>query len=82
MAISVAVVIACARDRPALLLLAGLTPLIAYPRWVCGVTANHFLAQMALPYLKLAEEASTMIGEIEGWRLGYVADTVSAVAKP
>jgi hypothetical protein len=31
----------------------------------------RWVEPLAYPYLQLAEEVSTMLGEIEGWRAGY-----------
>jgi GT2 family glycosyltransferase len=61
---------------PRLALLAGLTPWLTYPRWMIDLAATHSPEPLAYPYLQLAQELLTMVGEIEGRRAGYrpVAD--------
>jgi glycosyltransferase involved in cell wall biosynthesis len=51
----------------------AILPLFAYSRWPRSAWRTQSLAPLAYPYLQLAEEAWTMLGELEGRRSGYVA---------
>jgi GT2 family glycosyltransferase len=65
-------IVAAARLRsPRLALLAGLAPWLAYPRWLIDLTATRSPEPLAYPYLQLAQELLTVVGEIEGLRAGY-----------
>ena len=52
-------------------LLAGLVPWLAYPRWLIDLAATRSPEPLAYPYLQLAQELLTVVGEIEGLRAGY-----------
>ena len=73
---------------PRLGLLAGLMPWFAYPRWLVDLAATRSPEPLAYPYLQLAQELLTVVGEIEGLRAGYrpvaaaqLADTSSGAAQ-
>jgi glycosyltransferase involved in cell wall biosynthesis len=53
------------------LALATLAPLLTYARWPGHAFRSRSLEPLAYPYLQLAEEAATMVGELEGRRAGY-----------
>lgn len=52
---------------------AVLAPLLTYPRWIFDVAACRALEPLAYPYVQMMQELATMVGEIEGWRAGYVS---------
>jgi GT2 family glycosyltransferase len=72
-----------------LALIAGLAPLLAYPRWVVDLAATSSPEPFAYPYLQLAQELLAMVGQIEGRRTGYhpvpatqLADAPDLIAAP
>jgi O-antigen biosynthesis protein len=69
--ISCAILAALTIDRGAPLVLGALAPLAAYPRWPARAWQRRSLEPLAYPYLQLAEEASTMLGELQGRHAGY-----------
>ncbi len=48
--------------------LATLAPLCAYPRWPVSAWRTTTIEPLAYPYLQLAEELATMLGELRGLR--------------
>jgi GT2 family glycosyltransferase len=67
-----AVAAAAVRSRSTRLTLATcLLPLLCYPRWVIDLAAARRLEPFAYPYLQLAQELLTVLGEVEGRRAGY-----------
>lgn len=65
-AISLAMVVAIMKRRELHIVLAALAPLAAYGRWPVYAWRSRSLAALLLyPYLELAEEASTMVGQVE-----------------
>jgi glycosyltransferase involved in cell wall biosynthesis len=72
--ISCAMLAALRAPRATPLVLGALAPLAAYPRWPARAWQTQSLEPLAYPYLQLAEEVSTMLGELQGRRAGY-ADT-------
>jgi Glycosyl transferase family group 2 len=48
-----------------------LGPLATYSRWPMCAWRRRSVEPLAYPYLQLAEEASTMLGELQGWHAGY-----------
>jgi glycosyltransferase involved in cell wall biosynthesis len=57
------------RKRPALL--SAIVPLATYIRWPIHAWRTRSLEPLAYPYLQLAEETWTTLGELEGRRTGY-----------
>jgi len=57
--------------RARLLIFAALAPAGAYPRWLAAVRRLRSAEPLVYPYLQLAQEAATMIGELDGLRRGY-----------
>lgn len=49
---------------------AALLPLAAYPSWVTAAKRSGSAQPLAYPFIELAREIFTMIGELEGWRVG------------
>jgi len=49
-----------------------LAPLATYPRWTVDARSTGSPEPLAYPYVELAQETLTMIGELDGWRAGYV----------
>lgn len=66
-----AILVAPSTGRGAPLALASLIPLAAYSRWPRCAWSRRSLEPLTYPYLQLAEEASTMLGELEGRRARY-----------
>ncbi len=66
-----ALMLAALRPRYRTALLAMLAPLTAYIRWPRAAWRTRSLEPLAYPYLQLAEEISTMLGELHGLRDGY-----------
>lgn len=62
------------RRSPGAAVLAGLVPAAAYPRWAGGARRRRSLEPLLYPYLQLAQEAATMLGEVESYRAGYDGD--------
>jgi glycosyltransferase involved in cell wall biosynthesis len=65
-ATAVALCVAIANGRKRQILLAALAPLAAYARWPVQAWRTRSPKPLVYPYLELAEEASTMVGEVEG----------------
>jgi GT2 family glycosyltransferase len=63
--------VALSARNPRGVLLAGLMPWLAYPRWLIDLVATRSPEPLAYPYLQLAQELLTVVGEIEGLRAGY-----------
>lgn len=59
--------------RPGLVLFGIAVPALTYPRWMVAVRRRRSLEPLAYPYLQLAQELSGMLGEFEGYRVGYAA---------
>ncbi len=53
-------------------LLGVLTPVLTYPRWALEARRRRSPEPLVYPYIQLAQEASTMLGELDGWRAGYL----------
>jgi glycosyltransferase involved in cell wall biosynthesis len=51
--------------------LGALAPLAAYARWPIHAWRTRSLAPLAYPYLQLAEEVWTIVGELQGLAAGY-----------
>ncbi len=66
-----AILAAMKTGRTAPLAPAVLAPLAAYPRWPRCAWRGRSPEPLAYPYLQLAEEVSTMVGELQGRRAGY-----------
>ncbi len=58
-------------ERRAVLPIAALAPLATYPSWVQAALRARSLEAVTHPYLQLAQECCTMVGEFHGWRAGY-----------
>jgi hypothetical protein len=58
-------------SRRALLALRGVTPPAAYPLWIAPAWRSRSLKPVTYPLLEVLREASTMVGELEGWRAEY-----------
>ncbi len=69
--VALAILGALKTGRGAWVALALLGPLAAYSRWPRYAWRRRSLEALAYPYLQLAEEVSTMVGELQGWRAGY-----------
>jgi glycosyltransferase involved in cell wall biosynthesis len=59
------------RRAPALL--GAIIPLLGYARWPALAWRTRSPEALVYPYLQLAEEAWTMLGELEGHKAGYTA---------
>ncbi len=46
-------------------------PLLTYPRWVAHAREQRSVEPAVYPYIQLAQEAASMVGELEGLRAGY-----------
>ena len=57
--------------RSSLALLGMLGPLLTYPRWLAEISGPPSMQALSYPYVQLAQELSTMRGEIDGYRAGY-----------
>jgi glycosyltransferase involved in cell wall biosynthesis len=55
------------RSIPAL----GVLPWLLYPRWISSAASARSVRPLAYPPVQLAQELSSMYGEIEGLRAGY-----------
>jgi hypothetical protein len=66
-----AIIAAVKSGRAALLALGLLGPLAAYARWPRRAWRTKSPELLAYPYLQLAEETSTMLGELQGRHDGY-----------
>ncbi|MGH2916027.1 MAG: glycosyltransferase family 2 protein [Solirubrobacteraceae bacterium] len=62
---------ALARRRPRWAVAAGALPLVGYPRWISDARRDRSLEAVTFPYLELAQEVYTMLGEADGYRAGY-----------
>jgi GT2 family glycosyltransferase len=54
-----------------LLMVGALGPLAGYPRWLFDLCEGKSPEPLAYPYVQLAQEISTMLGEVDGRRAGY-----------
>jgi len=59
--------------RPGLVLLGLVVPALTYPRWLVASRRYRSLEPLGYPYVQLAQELSTMLGEFDGYRAGYAA---------
>ena len=59
------------RRRLRLAVLGLLAPLVTYPRWLIDLRQQGSVETIAYPYVQLAQEVSTMLGEIDGHQAGY-----------
>lgn len=69
--VALAVLFALRTRRAAPLVLGSLAPLAAYARWPALAWSRRSVEPLAYPYLQLAEEVWTMLGEAEGRRVDY-----------
>jgi glycosyltransferase involved in cell wall biosynthesis len=69
--ISSAILRALKTGRRATLALGLLAPLATYSRWPVRAWRERSVEPLAYPYLQLAQEACTMLGELQGWHAGY-----------
>ncbi len=72
--VGLAVLLALNTRRPRPLALAALSPMAAYLRWPALAWRTRSVEPLAYPYLQLAEEVWTMLGELQGWRAGHFSD--------
>lgn len=57
--------------RPGLARLGIALPVLSYPRWLAALRRYRSLEPLGYPYVQLAQEFSTMLGEFDGYRAGY-----------
>ncbi|MBV9006045.1 MAG: glycosyltransferase [Solirubrobacterales bacterium] len=70
----VAFILALVGRRGTPLIFVLLAPLAVYARWPARAWGTRSPEPLAYPYLQLAEEVWTMLGELQGWRAGYFSD--------
>jgi glycosyltransferase involved in cell wall biosynthesis len=71
LATSAAIATGLLTRRPGFILGGLLAPLLGYPGWLGHARRRRSLAPVAYPYISLAQESFTMLGQVDGIRAGY-----------